>query len=469
MGIKNRVKSLPDSPGVYIMKDKTDRVIYVGKAASLRKRVSSYFTKTHPPPKTGLLISEVDTIDYIPANSQAEALIYEAGLIKLMRPRFNIELKDDKSYPYLKLTLNETYPRLFITRRKIDDGAKYYGPYTNVKLLREALSFMKKVFPLRTCRRLGKKPCINYHISECLGPCSGEADKKRYHRMVKELMLFLEGKRQQLTDRLSRRMEEASSKLNFEEAARIRNRIKALSTLVTKRAVPGPMDQIDELKYVLGLKRRPRRIEAFDISNLRGKEAVGSMVSFYDGKPDRDNYRKFKIRTVRGVDDYKMMREVIFRRYRRLLDEKKQLPDLIIIDGGKGHLTSALKELKKLKIGHIPAIGIAKEFEHIYAPKRALPIILPRDSSILQLIKRIRDEAHRFAKAYHTGLRRSVIRASELDSIKGIGPIRKSRLLTAFGSVNKIKKASIKELLGVRGIDGKRAEDIVHHFRKKRF
>ncbi|MBL7068537.1 MAG: excinuclease ABC subunit UvrC [Candidatus Omnitrophica bacterium] len=450
------------------MKDRTGRVIYVGKARSLKKRVSSYFTKSHSSPKTGLLVAEIKGIDYVPANSEAEALIYEASLIKSRRPRFNIELKDGKSYPYLKLTLNEAYPRLFITRRKIDDGARYYGPYTNVKLLKDALSFMKTLFPLRTCKRLGKKLCMSYQLSECLGPCAGKRDKKRYHRVVEELLLFLEGKRQRLIKGLSRRMEETSRKLNFEEAARIRNRIRALSTLVTKRGVPGPMDQIDELKYVLDLKRRPKRIEAFDISNIRGKEAVGSMVSFYDGKPDKNNYRKFKIRTVEGVDDYKMMREVVFRRYRRLLDEKRGLPDLIIIDGGKGHLTSAIRELKKLNIRHIPAIGIAKEFEHIYVPARRLPIVLAGDSSILQLIRRIRDEAHRFARAYHTGLRRSGITISELDNIKGIGPIRKSRLLNTFGSVKNVKKAALKDLLKVRGIDEKRAKDIIRYFRKKR-
>ncbi len=409
MDIKETIKKLPDSPGVYLMKDKRGKILYVGKARSLKKRVSSYFTKARPSGRTALLIFRVKGIDYIQTGSEAEALIYEAGLIKSIKPKFNVELKDDKSYPYLKLTLNEDYPRLFISRKKIDDGARYYGPYTNVKLLRSALSFMQTVFPLRRCKRLGKKLCMNYHLSKCLGPCVGKSGKKRYRRTVNELILFLEGRRQKLLGELSKRMEGASKKLNFEEAVRIRNRIKALSTVVAKRRVPSPMDQIDELKFLLNLRRRPKRIEAFDISNIHGKEAGGSMVSFYDGKPDKNNYRRFRIKTVQKIDDYKMIREIVHRRYKRLLDEKMALPDLIIIDGGRGHLTSALKELKGLKIAHIPAIGIAKEFEHIYTPNRELPIILPKDSSVLQLIKRIRDEAHRFARAYHVKLRRKKV------------------------------------------------------------
>ncbi|MDB4349585.1 excinuclease ABC subunit UvrC [Omnitrophica bacterium] len=406
MDIKEEIKGFPSSPGVYIMKDARKRAIYIGKAGSLKKRVSSYFTRSSTSPRIDLLVSEVRSIDYIPTNSEAEALIYEASLIKSARPKFNIELKDDKSYPYLKLTLNEEYPRLFITRRKTNDGAVYYGPYTDVKLLRQALTFMRTVFPLRTCKRLGRRLCMNYHLLKCLGPCEERIGKKAYRRVVDELMLFLEGKRSLLLDELSRRMEKASRELNFEEATRIRNRIRSLSTVVTKRGVPSPMDQIDELKFVLNLRRRPKRIEAFDISNIRGKEAVGSMVSFYDGDPDKNNYRKFRIKTVVVIDDYKMMREVVRRRYRRLLDEKRVLPDLIIIDGGRGHLTSALKELKALGIKKIPVIGIAKEFEHIYIPKRQLPVILPKDSSVLQLIRRIRDEAHRFARSYHLVLRK---------------------------------------------------------------
>jgi excinuclease ABC subunit C len=406
MDIKNAVKKFPDSPGVYIMKGAKNKVLYVGKAGSLKKRVSSYFTKSGRSARIDLLVSEIKDIVYIPTNSEAEALIYEASLIKSARPKFNIELKDDKSYPYLKLTVNEEYPRLFVTRKKTDDGAAYYGPYTNVKLLRQAVKFMRSVFPLRVCKKMGKKLCIDHDLSKCLGPCEERIGKRAYRKIVEELKMFLEGRRNILLDELSRRMERVSKELNFEEAARIRDRIRNLSTVVTQRGIPSPMDQIDELKFVLNLKRRPKRIEAFDISNIRGKEAVGSMVSFYDGRPDKDNYRKFKIKTVESIDDYRMMREVVHRRYRRLLDERKQLPDLIIIDGGKGHLSSALNELRKLGIKNIPTIGIAKEFEHIYISKRQLPIILPKDSSILQLIKRIRDEAHRFAKSYHVVLRR---------------------------------------------------------------
>ncbi len=406
MDIKKEIKNLPDSPGVYIMKNSTKKVLYVGKALSLKKRVSSYFQKRRYASRIGRLVSQIAYIDYIPANSEGEALIYEAGLIKRYRPKFNIDLKDDKSYPYLKLTVNERYPRISITRRLLNDGAKYYGPYTNVKLLKQALFFIKKMFCLRACNKLGKRLCINYHIHECLGPCAGKVKHAKYMQVVNELRLFLEGKRQRLIDKLSQSMEKASRQLNFEEAIELRNKIMILSTVVTKRSVPSPMDQVDELKFLLGLRRRPKRIEAFDISNIHGKEAVGSMVSFYEGMPDKKRYRKFRIKTVESIDDYKMMREVVRRRYKRLLEEKASLPDLIIIDGGRGHLTSAQRELKALGIERIPAIGIAKEFEHIYSPKRRLPIILPKDSSVLQLIRRIRDEAHRFARNYHLLLRK---------------------------------------------------------------
>ena len=419
MALKEKIKKFPDSPGVYLMKDARGRVIYIGKANSLRKRVSSYFVKRHIMPRIEHLVSEIRKIDYITTNSEAEALIYEASLIKSNRPKFNIDLKDDKSYPYLKLTLGQKYPALSITRRVVKDGSRYYGPYTDVKLLREALSFMRIVFPLRTCKRLPKKFCINYHIARCPGPCVDKAGKRSYEKTVDELVLFLEGKRQRLIDRLSRRMEKAARELNFEEAVRLRNRIRALGTVVTKRGIPAPMDQIDELRYILNMKRRPRRIEAFDISNISGKEAVGSMVSFYKGTPDKKNYRKYKIRTVTKIDDYKMMREVVHRRYRRQLDEKRQLPDLIIIDGGRGHLSGAIKELKALGIEHIPAIGIAKEFEHVYVPGKPLPVILPKDSSVLQLIRRIRDEAHRFARKFHVYLRRKrLLERKKIDIIR---------------------------------------------------
>jgi len=406
VGIKDKVRKLPNSPGVYLMKDSKGRIIYIGKAGSLKKRVSSYFTGSATSSRTDRLVSEIRDIDFIPAGSESQALIYEASLIKSKKPKYNIDLKDDKSYPYLKLTVKEKYPRLLITREKGRDRSRYYGPYTDVKLLKEALSFMKAVFPLRTCKSMGKKLCINYHIARCLGPCAGKSDKKAYKRIVGQLVLFLEGKQKSLTDRLSRRMESASRRLDYEEAARIRNRIRALSTMVTKRGIPNPLDELDELKYILKLKRKPKRIEAFDISNIHGKEATGSMVSFYKGEPDKKNYRKFRIKTVGGIDDYKMMREVVGRRYRRLIDEKKALPDLIVIDGGKGHIASAIREVKARGAARIPSIGIAKEFEHIYVPNQRLPIVLPDDSSVLQLIKRIRDEAHRFARKYHVQLRR---------------------------------------------------------------
>lgn len=480
---KERLKNMPDLPGVYLMKNKRGNVLYIGKAASLKKRVSSYFRRETEFSPRMRLMAKIADISFFVTGSEAEALISESALIKRYKPRYNVALKDDKSYPYLKLTVNEDFPRLTLTRKIRHDGAIYYGPYTDVKLLRKALGIMKKIFPLRTCRRMPKRVCLSYHIGQCYGPCINAIDKNAYADIVKELKLFLNGKREKLIDELSKKMQKRAEQKHYEKAAILRDRIIALS--VVPKIVRGrryrerafqkgaasmkkakPYDEIIALKYLLDFKRAPRKIEAFDISNISGKEAVGSMITFIDGRPSKDDYRRFKIRDVKGIDDYKMMKEIIRRRYERVKAEKLASPDLIIVDGGKGQLNAAFSTLKELGFERIPVIGIAKKFEHIYLKKRKEPIIFSQSSSILYLIQRLRDEAHRFAISYHRKLRSKKSRGSILDDIEGVGEKRKKLLLNKFGSVENIKKASIKELCSLKGIDIKTARKIVETFSK---
>ena len=418
MDLKEKVRSLPLTPGVYIMKDSSGGVLYVGKAGVLRKRVSSYFyPNRRSNERIDQMVRLISDIEYISTSTEAEALIYENSLIKQLSPKYNIALRDDKSYPMLKLTVNEKFPRLFITRRKSDDGALYYGPYANAKLLREAVIILRQIFPLRTCGKLPKSVCLNYHIKQCSGPCAGKITDSDYGQIVSELKLFLEGRRTELLKALTSKMTAASRAEDFERAAELRGRLEALGTIREDSVSYKPAGEIDELRKMLGIGRPLERIEAFDVSNIMGQEAVGSMVYFFKGKPDKNEYRKFKISTVSGIDDYAMMRDIVKRRYLRLKDEKKDMPDLILIDGGKGHLAAAMEELEKLDLSGIPVIGIAKparlmrqqrsggEFEHIYVKGKKDPIVLPKESKVLHLLERIRDEAHRFAISYHKKLR----------------------------------------------------------------
>ncbi|MFA5085647.1 MAG: excinuclease ABC subunit UvrC [Candidatus Omnitrophota bacterium] len=421
MGLKETIKNLPHTPGVYIMKNDEGTVLYVGKADNLKKRVSSYFqsSRSHPG-RIKSLISQIAEISHLPTATSAEALIYENGLIKQLSPKYNVSLRDDKSYPMLKITLKERFPRLMIAREKKEPGSVYYGPYTNAKLLKEALKILRKLFPLRTCNKMPGRKCLEFDMGQCLGPCEGRVGEERYGAIVKELRLFLEGRHSELMKLLTERMRRLSKDEKFEEAAECRNRLEALGSVHTDRVRYGPVSEINELRRVLGIRSDPEVIEAFDISNIMGDEAVGSLVCFRKGKPDKNEYRKFKIKTVSGMDDYSMMREIVRRRYARSLYEKKRLPDLIVIDGGRGHLSVALDELKKLGLDNLPVIGIAKparrspldsngrgkggEFERIYVKDKKDPILLPEESKALHLLERIRDEAHRFAISYHKKL-----------------------------------------------------------------
>ena len=466
--IDKKVKSLPDLPGVYMFLGTKGKILYVGKARSLRKRVMSYFRAGRArDARLELLVSQVRDIKFIRASSEAEALIYEAGLIKDHRPRFNIELKDDKSYPFLKLTVNEKYPRLFMTRRRLNDGAIYYGPYTNVKLLKRALSFMKKVFPLRTCVRLHKRVCLEYHIGQCVGPCEKKISDREYREIVEQAKAFLEGRKDELMDSLKSEMLRCSKKKQYEKALMVKNRIEALTAVrqmhdTAKYPIYG---ELDELQNALGLSSVPERIECFDVSNIAGDEAVGSMVAFKGGRPDKNNYRKFRIRDVKGIDDYSMIREVVRRRYLRLLKEKKALPDVVLIDGGKGHLAVAKDELSKLGLERMAVASIAKEYNHLYSSLRDHPIRLSPGSRLLLLVQRIRDEAHRFAITYHRALRRTDKFTTGLRGIKGVGPVTERTLMEAYGSIKRTGQLSVEEIRNA-GVNKKAARAITEYFSK---
>jgi excinuclease ABC subunit C len=452
---------LPDQPGVYLFKDAHGKPLYVGKALSLRKRVSSYFRPRTPrgseqalarhpgrtptlAPRIVQMMRHVAEIEVRSTASEAEALLLEAQLIKERQPHYNVAFRDDKTYPMLKVT-NEPFPRLVVTRRRQADGAIYFGPYTEAGLMHEALRFLRRVFPMRTCKTFPKTPCLEYHLGQCLAPCANYITAQSYQRIVDDLTAFLQGQRDQLLRDLSRRMEETSRDERFEEAARLRDQIQALTSVIVakeKSLAAGPLEQ---LQTALRLPRLPQRIEAFDISNIFGECAVGSMVVFSGGKPHKRHYRCFKIETVQGIDDYRMMREVIHRRYSGTLTTELPLPDLILIDGGKGQLAAACEELAACSLT-VPAVGLAKRFEHIFLPGSQEPIVLLPTSPVLHLAQHIRDEAHRFAIAYHRRMRRRAITASALDPIPGVGPKRKKALLQRFGSLESLAQATVEEV-----------------------
>lgn len=408
--LKDRIHTLPEIPGVYLFKGRDGVPVYIGKAVSIKKRVQGHFRHFGEAlTKEGRLLSEVRAIDFIQTPTEAEALLLEASLVKENQPKYNKELKDDKSYPFLKIT-NEAYPRLVIARGRKPDGAKYFGPYTEATLLRKAVRMLRRLFPMRTCRRLPKKVCLMYHIGQCHGPCAYEPARAEYAGIVKELGGFLEGRRESLVRHLSRQMRLYAKDHEYEKAQAALEEMKALSS-VPRTALPKKERSgvLGDLQNALSLPRLPKHIECFDVSNIQGSEPVASMVVFKDGRPSKGDYRHFTIRTVKGINDYRMMQEAVTRRYRRLLDEHKALPDLVVIDGGKGHLAAVLKVLEALSLGGLPVISIAKEHEHLFAPWRSKPYIFPLDAPHLELIRHLRDEAHRFAIAHHRKRHRKAV------------------------------------------------------------
>ena len=404
MDFKEKINHSPDSSGVYFFKGAKGEIIYVGKAASLKKRLASHFNRPVSP-KSGALISGVRDIEYLRTSSEVEALLLEAKLIKQYKPKYNIQLRDDKMYPFIRIT-KEDFPLVCMCRPKnLKDKSSYFGPYTNSKLLRIALKQIRSVFPYRTCRNMPKSACLNYALNLCPAPCVMKITKNDYAYLINAVKLFLEGKKKKLLGSLYNQMKHASINEDFEEAAKIRDKIRALELVYFKQTGQGQLGELQALKDFLRLKTLPLRIEAFDISNIFGNQAVGSMVSFSNGLMDKSNYRRFKIKTVKGIDDFSCMAEVLRRRYTRLKNENSAMPDLIIVDGGKGHVMVAKKELDKLGID-ISLIGIAKENEEIYLPYRNNPLKIEFGSRALQFIQRIRDEAHRFAISYHKLLRK---------------------------------------------------------------
>jgi excinuclease ABC subunit C len=404
-----RIKALPQSPGVYIFKDRQGRILYIGKARSLKKRVNSYFSRPLDA-KTQALVLKIADIDYLLASSEAQAQLKEAALIKKHLPAYNTAFRDDKSFPFICIS-TEAFPRVFICRnpRKLQQKQaariEAFGPYTNAGLLREALKAMRSVFPFRSCVRLPKKACLYYRLRLCPAPCTGEISAGQYRQNLKNIVMFLEGRDEDLLKGLLSLMQEKAREQNFEEAASIRNQLQVLKSIAPDAGRVDIDKESQELENLLGTGQRILRIEAFDVSNICGAQASASMVSFYKGAPDKNNYRRFRIKTVAGIDDYMMLREVIKRRYQRLKEENLSFPDLIIIDGGKGHLNIARDELRALRVD-VPLISIAKEKEEVYTVGRKTPLRLSSDSAALLLIQRIRDEAHRFAVKYHHLLRR---------------------------------------------------------------
>ncbi len=466
MAVSEKLKGLPDRPGVYLFKDASGRVLYVGKAVSLRKRVSSYFQPGRPlSAKLMQLVRQTADLEWIGTGSEAEALLYESSLIKESQPRYNVALRDDKSYPFLKVTVEEEFPRLYIGRGTHEPGVKAVGPFANATLLRQAFGAVRRIIPFRTCRTLPARACLDYHLRLCRAPCEGKVSRAQYEEDLSKVIRLMEGKKEEVLEDLRAGMQRAAGERRYEEAAKIRDQIGGLLQLASRPRRLVPAEALADLQSVLQLPRLPRRIEGFDVSNIYGREAVGSCVCFVDGKPWKDGYRRFRVKSVAGIDDFAMMREILRRRYERQRGQTPKgltpqgLPDLVLIDGGKGHLSTALEVLKELKLD-LPAAGIAKEFEEIFLPGRREPILLPPESRALQLLQRVRDEAHRFAIGYHRLLRGKQALASALDDIPGVGPRRKQDLLVRFGSVEAMRIASVEQLAQVRGISRTLAERI---------
>ncbi len=407
--LKNKISELPLTSGVYFFKDGDGKIIYIGKAKSLRKRVRSYFNRPVDG-KTQVLVSKIKDVEYLSALSDNQAMILEARLIKEKQPHYNIDLKDDKSFPWVKITTGEFPAVLVCRRKKIDkkDKSVYLGPYTSAQLLRKALVMVRKIFGYRACAKLPKTACLDYRLKLCPGPCIGGISADGYKEVIKNIKMFLNSRFEELLSRLYFRMNEAARLRQFEKAANIRDQINALSAIRKNGSAATFPDELEDLKQLLKLDRLPQRIEAFDISNISGSEAAGSMVSFFKGAADKDSYRRFRIKTVSRIDDYAMLREVVSRRYSRLARENLKFPDLVIIDGGRFHLLAALDEINKVGIS-LNLISIAKDKENIYIKGKINPIQLNKDAPGLNLIRRVRDEAHRFALKYHHLLRRKKI------------------------------------------------------------
>ena len=476
--LRDKLAALPDKPGCYLMRDRKGTIIYVGKAVSLRRRVQSYFrpsTLRDAPPKLRSMINSVADLETVTVRNEAEALLTESSLIKQYRPRFNIVLRDDKRYLALRADPREPVPRLATCRILRDDHALYFGPFPSAAVVRTVLDFTEKRFGLRKCTPIHPdaetyRHCINDIVRFCSAPCVGRVSPEEYRLRFDEACAFLRGERLGVIEEVKAQMQAAAEARDFEKAAALRDTWIALKEMVKQRvrvaATPEmhaaeALHGIRELARLLGLPAVPALIEGFDISNLFGTHSVASLVAAADGLPDRRLYRRFRIRTVEGADDPRSMAEVIGRRYARVRDEGRPLPGLIMIDGGVTQLRAARAALAGLGLGHIPSIGLAKQQEEIVRDDGRPSLMLPRDSDALRVLTRLRDEAHRFAIDYHRRLRHRLIRESALDEIPGIGPAKKAALLTRFGSVYRLARATLEEVEAVSGIDRTLAEAVL--------
>lgn len=483
---KFRAGDIPDLPGIYIYRDITDKVIYVGKAVSLRKRMSHYF---HPlkslssDPKLRSLINSIYSWEYRTVKNESEALLLESTLIKKYAPYYNILMRDDKRYFLVKLDMNEEFPRLALTRLRKNDGARYFGPFPRGSALKQSVEFLLIYFHLRLCpirnpNEKDRKYCMEGRVKRCSEPCIGKISKEDYLKNLESLIKVLDGSVEEIVTALEQEMQKHSVKMDFEKAALKRDMISNIRDIfgkkgrnfrfasLTKRI---SSESVDELQKALGISKRPNQIIAFDISNLSDQFAVAGMVCFINGEPAKHKYKRFKIKTVEGINDFAMMSEVVGRYFTRLIEEKHELPDLMIVDGGKGQLSSAIKILTELNISPFPVIGLAKRNEEIFLPGVEYPIILERNNIALQLLQSVRDEVHRFAITYNRELRLKKINESILDDITGIGKERKTALLKSFSSIAELKKSSPEEIVKkTENIGIKMAESIHEYLNRKK-
>ncbi|PYN34630.1 MAG: excinuclease ABC subunit C [Candidatus Rokuibacteriota bacterium] len=596
MTLEEKLAHLPDRPGIYIYRDAKAQVLYVGKAASLRSRVRSYFQESRPrDPKTDALVRQIRDLEYLVTDNELEALMLEANLVRKHRPRYNIILRDDKHYPFLKLTTNEEFPRLLVARRVHNDGATYYGPFYPATAMRETLKLTRQLFPLRTCSitidGTLERPCIQYAIHRCNAPCTGWETREGYAKTVRDVMQFLEGRDEDLALRLTREMEEAAAEAKFERAAVLRDQVQALNTVrerqkiistdevdqdvigvvrqgsdacvefffvrkgrlvgqeafffdkvagwadgeilsafarqfYAKAVVPAPEVLVSEelpeaelttewlsrlagrrvqivvpqrgpkrefvamaeenaaialqnhllsrddrqqvvlegLRRALALPGLPNRIEGYDISHVQGSEQVGSQVVWENGSMKKDDYKRFRIKTVAGADDFAALGEVLTRRFARALEQGTPLPDLVLIDGGRGQLNVGLKVLQDLGLDYLPVVALAKQQEEVYVGESLHPLVLDPTSPALHTLQKIRDEAHRFAITYHKKLRSKRTLQSVLDAIPGVGRTIRTSLLKTLGSARRVRESSVAELAAVPKVTPKLAQRIFDHF-----
>lgn len=458
------VKGFPDRPGVYLMRDENGEIIYVGKAKSLRKRVSSYFRHTHASPRLNKLVDTIRDISTMRTETEIEALILENRLIKLYQPFFNVDLKMNERYAYIKITA-EKHPRIIVTRVKMDDGAVYIGPYVRVSEVRALLRLVERYLPLRSCggaeaKPQNGRPCMKYSLGRCLAPCCGLCTENEYRDRVADVALLLQGHGAELVERLRKRMDKAARELKFEEAAHLRDTIRAIWRVSRQQntipEIPSGKDNfwevLNSMQRTFRLPVLPWRIDGFDISHSAGNFTVGVAVVFEQGYPNPSLYRKFNIRTVEGIDDFRSMKETLTRRYKRCLEGQEPLPQLILIDGGPVQLEFAMQALDDLGIHNIPIISLAKEFEEVYMPNQKEPVRLDHTDPVLRLLQHVRDESHRFAITSHRTRRGKSFTRSKIEEVPGIGRAKAAMLITKFGSVRAIKDLPPEELAAAPGI-----------------